>query len=915
MSSQSQTEIPGANQLEILWGELTEEHETLHERVRAQTQREIDERCKKELNAGNYDAAVALTDVFEWFQEEHLADDSAFVTEVLESDAVFMETLDYSREQLGLQVFELLIEELNDRDELIYVSDRQRVRSRVAELARYFALVRQRINEDSLTDYGFAPNLVKMVKIDIIDRNQPILDPDRTPGFGRTLRQVNRRISGDGVEPATELDETLGDSWREVVKETVEVMGEFFEDGLPDDFETLAQYQTDAFVDLYIDAVTDSADQPERSQVITASTGGGKTEAFLFPTLAYCYTAWRAGISGNKAVLTYPRQDLCNNQFERLVDYVFTINEQVNEVHASSQGAPISVGIQHGARGSIEIECPFCDDGETKMEPDNDDGHFVCTRHDDHQLDWATTDRATPADIIITTQDSLHVRLMDRYGNEAFWQSPYPTKFLVLDEVHVYTEQSGMHVSNVVRRFKQGLRYQKSRQTPMLVASSATIHNATDFTKRIFDTDEAEHIHPAEEDTETLGSEYMLFVKATEPRDVAIPIGDSIFKPRDQWANLERTTASNLSCMIQIAFAFYHTMRKEAAGSRPGLDVDKDRILGFVDSIDSVGRLGSNVEDAEGERELFRLRRPDAFLDGEGTNPDCPSAKFREGADPELGEIESAICEQVTPNPYLNACSVYADGECWWTMRDAMDLQPMDMAIHKSGKRQRPTDPRDPGDDWDQLIATSALEVGFDHPSIIGTFQYRAPMSVPSFLQRKGRGGRDGEDKPVTVVVLGSTSTDSFYFHHSENLSNPRDEHLEVPLDEKNQFVRAEHMTAAIFDYFSVHDTVDSTRVYRGWNSNYEGPDFDYLVQELTRRRDDLREWLVSAFDADESTVEQVLNELDEYAELLDEPLAPGQDDTAFWKAFSRAVSEAKATGSSAHIDELASELREDINE
>jgi hypothetical protein len=915
VSSESQTEIPGTDQIETLWQEFTGNHETLHERIRAQTQREIDERCKEELNAGNYDAAVSLADIFEWFREEHLSDESPFVTEVLESDAVFMETLDYSRERLGTQVFKRLVEELNDRDELIYVSDRQRVRSHVAELARYFALVRQRIRVDGLTDYGFAPNLVKMVKLDIIDRDQPITDSDRTPGFGRTLRQVNKRINRGDAEPAAEFRETLGDRWPEMVGETVDAMGKFFETGLPDDFETLAQYQTDAFVDLYVDAVTDSTDKPERSQVITASTGGGKTEAFLFPTLAYCHTAWRAGISGNKAVLTYPRQDLCNNQFERLVDYVFTINEQVDEAHASFQGAPISVGIQHGSRGSVEIECPFCDDDERKMEPDDDESHFVCTRRGDHQLEWATTDRSASADIIITTQDSLHVRLMDRYGNDALWQSSYPTKFLVLDEVHVYTEQSGMHVSNVVRRFKQGLRHKDSRQTPMLVASSATIHNAKDFTRRIFDTDEAEHIHPAKEDTETLGSEYMLFVKATEPRDVAIPIGDSVFKPRDRWDNLERTTASNLSCMIQIAFAFYHTMRKEAAGSRPDLDVDKDRILGFVDSIDSVGRLGNNVEDAERERELFTLRRPDAFLDGEGTNPDCPSAKFREGADPVLGDLESAVCEQVTPNPHLNSCSVYEDGECWWTMRESIDLRPMNMAIHKSGKRQRPTDPRDPGDDWDQLIATSALEVGFDHPSIIGTFQYRAPMSVPSFLQRKGRGGRDAEDKPVTVVVLGSTSTDSFYFHHSENLSDPRDEHLEVPLDEKNQFVRAEHMTAAIFDYFSVHDTVNSTRIYRGWDSNYEGPDFDHLEQQLNQRRDDLREWLVSAFDAGESDVERVLNELKEYVELLDEPLAPGEDDTVFWKAFSRAVSEAEATGSSARIDELASELRGDPDE
>lgn len=909
MTGQRSTDLPGTEQLEVLWPELTNEHSALHERIRAEVQREIDERCKEQLNAGNYDATVALADVFEWFRATHLDEDSALVTEVLEADAVFMETLEYSRDQLGMQVFERLIEELNERDELVYVADRQRVRSRVAELARYFALVRQRLQVDGLTDYGFAPNLVKMVKLDIIDREHPIMDPARTPGFGRTLRRINRRISGQDVRPAAELEETLGDGWRSAVQETVDVMGEFLEEGLPHAFETLARYQTEAFVDLYVDAVTASSDESEHSHVITASTGGGKTEAFLFPTIAYCHTAWQAGISGNKAVLTYPRQDLCNNQFERLVDYVFTINQQLESEHAALEDAPISIGIQHGDRYAVEVECPFCADG-TDMGPDPDDERFVCNRYDDHRLRWATIDRSAPADIIITTQNSLHVRLMDRYGNEAFWQSRYPTKFLVLDEVHVYTEQSGMHVSNVVRRFKHALDHQASRQTPMLVASSATIHNATDFTRRMFDTDEAIHIQPEPDDTERLGSEYMVFVKATEPRDVAIPVGESVFKPRERWDDLERTTASNLSCMIQIAFAFYHTVRKEQAGSRPGLEVDKDRILGFVDSIDSVGRLGSNVEDAERKRELFTLRRPDAFLDGEGRNPDCPKSKFRAGVDPELGGLESAVCEQVTPNPHLNRCSVYEDGECWWTMREPMDLHPMDIAIHKSGKRQRPTEPGDPGDDWDQLIATSALEVGFDHPSIIGTFQYRAPMSVPSFLQRKGRGGRDPEDKPVTVVVLGSTSTDSFYFHHSENLSDPQETHLEIPLDETNQFVRAEHMTAAVFDYFSVHDSVDSTRIYRGWNSEYDGPDFAYLAEELDGRRDDLREWLQATFGADETSAERVLDELDGYLDSLNEPLVPGRDDTPFWEAFSRAVGESGASGSSQHIDDLAEELR-----
>lgn len=905
------TDLPGTEQVETIWEEFTAEaHETLYEKMRSSVLRRIDEGCKRQINAGNYDATITLQTVFEWFEETYLTDDSAFVEDVLESDAVFLETIEYDRRQLGHLVLERLIGELEENGEVLYVYDRQRVRSRVAEMARYFALIRQRLQIDGGTAIDFSPSLVKMVKMEVLDREQPIFDPERASRFGPTLREINKRVNSADAEPAAELAETVGSDWRDTIGETVEFMGEFFNDGLPDEIRSLADYQADSFIELYLDAVTKDAGEADLSHVITASTGGGKTEAFLFPILAYCHTAWRAGISGNKAVLTYPRRDLCDNQFERLVEYAFTINERLGKEHASLDEAPISVAIQHGSRTDTEIECPFCDG--TMAATDYEEGrHFACQRDpENHVLRWATANREKPADVIVTTQNSLHLRLMDKYGKSAFWSSTYPTKFLVLDEVHVYTEQSGMHVSNVVRRFKRALKHRNSHQSPTLVASSATIEEAKDFTRRIFDTESAELHSPSK--TESTGSEYMLFVKSTEPRDVEIPIGDSVFRPQNEWEDIHRTTASNLSCMIQIAFAFYHTVRKERQGSRDGLNVDKDRILGFVDSIDSVGRLGRYLDNAEDDG-LFELRRPDAFLHGEGENPDCPKERFREGTDEELDE--TAVCESVVPNKHLNECSVYEAGECWWTMRDRqMDLRPMSMAIHKSGQRQRPSDQSDPGNDWKHMIATSALEVGFDHPSIIGTYQYRAPMSVPGFIQRKGRGGRDAEDNPITVVVLGSTSTDSFYFHHSEYLSHPGSEHLEIPLDEDNRFVRAEHMTSAIFDYLNVTDSVNSQRIYRGRPDN-QGPDIDFLDDVLYEHRSDIAEWLRTGFglaDGD-GTAEEVIDNVVDYLETLDEPLVPGEDDTAFWKAFGTAVEEAGKTGSSTHIDTLAQSLRESM--
>jgi hypothetical protein len=322
-----------------------------------------------------------------------------------------------------------------------------------------------------------------------------------------------------------------------------------------------------------------------------------------------------------------------------------------------------------------------------------------------------------------------------------------------------------------------------------------------------------------------------------------------------------------------------------------------------VDSIDSVSRLGGYVQDAE-ENGLFKYRFPDAILGERGNNPDCPRDLFRGATDDEF--TEDAVCESVTPNENINPCPVYQDGECWWTMRDReLDLEEMTVGIHQSGNTQMAGSEQPVGDDWDQLISTSALEVGFDHASIIGTFQYRAPRNVPGFVQRKGRGGRDAQDEPITVVVLGSTPTDSYYFHHSNYLSNPRDEHLRIPLDEDNRFIRREHMTAAIIDYFNVLDSVDAERIFRGSKT---GPDIDHLRQSITDHETGIKEWLESTFTVNEKEVDRVLSKFTEYITKIDQPVAPGIEDTAYWEFFGD-MADRNNRGALQDIDDLIKQL------
>lgn len=882
--------------------------EAVYNRVENDIIDAITNECRAQINTGNYDAAAPLTKVYKEFVRQHCQEESDFITHVLESDTLLVETLDYGKETIAREIFQRLIEKLVDDGYLLYVHNRQQVRTHVAEMARYFALMRQRLTDK--TEYRFTPNLVKMVKLDSSDRKQPIMGKERDAAtrFPQPIRQINEAIKE--LEPAWELDDSVGDNWRDIVVDSMTTMNQFFQQGLPEEFDSLAAYQARAFKSLYLDAVTNRKQSESLSNVITASTGGGKTEAFLFPTLAYCLTAHKANIGGNKALLTYPRRDLCNNQFERAFDYITKINRIEGKLDASFEDAPITISLQHSTRDNVKLDCPHCD-GTLEVADGFENTHFECSNSNRHNISYATVDRAKPADVIVTTQNSLHRRMMDKYGRKAFWESSYPTKFLVLDEVHIYTDQAGMNVANVVRRFKQGLRQQAHQQSPMFVASSATINNAKDFTSRIFATESSVRYNPSESEKDTLGREHFILVKATDPRDVIVPLGDSVYKPREEWSEMSPTTATNLSCMIQIAFGFYHTMRKEKAGERPDLDVNKDRVLGFVDSIDSVSRLGGYVQEAE-ENGLFKYRLPDAILGDRDNNPDCPRELFRGSTDDEYEE--EAVCESLPPNPNINPCPVYQDGECWWTMRDRkLDLEEMTVAIHRSGNTKLAGSDYPAGDDWDQLITTSALEVGFDHASIIGTFQYRAPRNIPSFLQRKGRGGRDAEDEPITVVVLGSTPTDSYYFHHSNLLSadddERRDEYLEIPLDEDNRFIKREHMTASLIDYFNVADSVDAERIFRGKGTT--GPDIDYLKHSIKTNRLDLQDWLRDTFSVDDDEVERVISKFEEYIEYLDNEVAPNLETASYWKFFSEMI-ELNDVDAFEQIDRLIETMEEE---
>ena len=87
------------------------------------------------------------------------------------------------------------IQELVDDHYLIYIYDRQRVRSRIAELVRYLSYLKQRFDGD----YTSSPGLAHMVKLEVKSR----LRPRRDIPLMRAVRTIST------VKNVVQIDESI----------------------------------------------------------------------------------------------------------------------------------------------------------------------------------------------------------------------------------------------------------------------------------------------------------------------------------------------------------------------------------------------------------------------------------------------------------------------------------------------------------------------------------------------------------------------------------------------------------------------------------------------------------------------------------------------------------------------------------
>lgn len=167
--------------------------------------------------------------------------------------------------------------------------------------------------------------------------------------------------------------------------------------------------------------------------VLAAPTGQGKTEAFVLPIikrlLATTHEAF--GNLGIRALLVYPTKALARDQFDKL--------EQICEASG------LTLGIFDGDVPANQREKIY----------------------------------ASPPDILITNPDVLHYHLgWDQSRLVPLLRS---VKYVVLDEIHLYTGSMGANVYYILKRLEM------ESGKLQVAGASATVSNPLEFAEQLFD--------------------------------------------------------------------------------------------------------------------------------------------------------------------------------------------------------------------------------------------------------------------------------------------------------------------------------------------------------------------------------------------------------------------------------------------
>jgi len=634
-----------------------------------------------------------------------------------------------------------LVEELLDEHLLWRLPDTDRYRTRMAESVRLFCRLRQIFPDAQNAAWRTAPNLVADYRLIARPRLYPVREVIPSQLLDRLRQQKQLSILEERVIGALVRGEAAAET-------------------------RLAHFQVRA-----TERILNAAGLGRASgTVVCAGTGSGKTLAFFLPA----YTVMASDLSGEhwtKCLALYPRNELLKDQLREALANARRIAPALvrggkrklilaalyGDVPYSGTNLLSDAGNwrQRAIAGQTAYECPYircprCGQSMAWLETDiqrereqlqcTGDGCAERIESDEIRL---TRQRmlAEPPDVLFTSTEMLNQRLSAARYEGLFGVGVRPDRrpqFVLIDEVHAYEGVHGAHVALLLRRWRRATEAQ-----PHFVGLSATLADAPRFFAELagIGPGDVSEVRPELNELRGEGAEYMLALR-----------GDP------------SSGTSLLSTSIQALMLLRRILGTELNGCFG------TRVFAFTDNLDVTNRLYHNLLDAEGWDAQGRpnpARIAGSLANIRGTT--LPSARER-----------------------------FSLGQNWALVEDVGHSL-------ASGSRVRigRTSSQDVGVDAnaDIIVATAALEVGFDDPEVGAVLQHKAPHSAAAFLQRKGRAGRRQAMRPWTTVVLSDYGRDRLAYQSYDQLFSPQLPPRHLPL--RNRAVLKMQATYGLCDWLA----------------------------------------------------------------------------------------------------------------
>ncbi len=637
-----------------------------------------------------------------------------------------------------------LIDILRDRALLVqlHIGERHLWRSRFAEAVRLFARLKQMFQFDG---WNLAPNLVADYRLAIRPRRYP--KRDVSPSEVQTALSEVRPLSALEKNALTALLQRDGQQVQ------------------------LSRFQVQAAARLREGLPESRA----RGTVVCAGTGTGKTIAFYLPALMTVAglvdaTHW------TKALAIYPRNELLKDQFSEAYGQARRLDESTRP-----KGRKIRIGAFFGltpynttsleqATAFLEkqwgksgdgytcpfLRCPQCEGDLIWKRADVAAGREQLHCHDRNCAGFVAEDevlltrrrmQAEPPDVLFTTTEMLNRLLSSTNHRKLFGigvKKEQAVRFVLLDEAHTYGGTHGAQVALLLRRWRK-----EAGHATHWVGLSATLADAPTFFSTLtgLGLGSISAIAPGG-DMEEQGREYQLVLR-----------GDPV------------SGTSLLSTSIQAAMLLGRVMDTGGAGTGVPISggVFGRRVFAFTDDLDVTNRFYHNLLDAEAR---------DSW--GNPRNDKEPLAAVRSSHAPQ--ELERL-----------------SEGQNWLLCERIG--HPLDSPGHRLAIGRVSSQDAGVESERNVVVATASLEVGYNDPAVGAVMQHKAPRDAASFLQRKGRAGRQRITRPWTVVVLSDYGRDRLAYQGYEQMFDPVLDKPALPTD--NRYILRMQATFAFIDWMT----------------------------------------------------------------------------------------------------------------